>query len=39
MDALVEVLAHKGVITKSELLAEIRAMKERRLREGWPYSV
>jgi hypothetical protein len=38
LDALVEVLARKGLITKAELLAEIRAMKERRLGEGRPGS-
>lgn len=38
LDALVELLARKGVITKAELLAEIRAMKERRLKEGRPGS-
>jgi hypothetical protein len=38
LDALVELLVCKGVITKAELLAEIRAMKERRLREGRPGS-
>ncbi len=39
LDALVELLARKGLITKAELLAEIRAMKERRLGEGRTGSV
>jgi hypothetical protein len=30
LDALVELLVRKGVITKAELLDEIRAMKQRR---------
>jgi hypothetical protein len=38
LDALVELLARKGLISKVELLAEIRVMKERRLREGRPGS-
>lgn len=38
LDALVELLVRKGLTTKAELLAEIRAMKERRLREGRPGS-
>jgi hypothetical protein len=39
LDALVERLARKGFITKAELLAEIRAMKEHRLGEGRAGSV
>jgi hypothetical protein len=38
LDALVELLARKGLIKKPELLAEIQAMKERRLLEGRPGS-